>query len=200
MLHARSIQQANAGGLGGAEARHYVDSATLAYAARHLPDESPFTNAYAPMYMWHLPGHRVVNFTLSEFEKTLSNEAGSGYLAWAEGEATDYHTADLLLLPGLEVVRELPDGFIFRYRRPDSGAILPPTSAWYDGLVSGGPAAGAGGFGLYLTEHRLVYIKEPCRAADLAGEFYLHIFPMDSADLPEWRQGFRLRCAGFRVR
>ena len=187
LLHLRSIEQANAYGLGHSESPRWIDSETLAYAAQHLAGERPFTNAYAPMYMWHLQDHRVANLTLGEFEKTLSGDAGSGYLAWVDGRAIDYNTADLLLLPGLEVMEELSDGFIFRYFRPENEEIQPLTSAWYDALVSGGPAADSG-FDLYLTKYRLVYVKEPCAAGDLAGEFFIHIFPMDSVSLPEWRR------------
>ena len=43
-------------------------------------------------------------------------------------------------------------------------------------------------FDLYLQDDRLYYIKEPCAPADIAHRFYLHLVPVNPADLPPDRQ------------
>ena len=47
-------------------------------------------------------------------------------------------------------------------------------------------------FDLYLLDNRLIYLRETCAAADMAAGFFLHILPVDVADLPADR-----RMAGF---
>ena len=47
-------------------------------------------------------------------------------------------------------------------------------------------------FDLYHQDNRLVYLRETCVAADVAAGFFLHIIPVDGADLPAER-----RAAGF---
>ena len=50
-------------------------------------------------------------------------------------------------------------------------------------------------FDLYWQGNRLVYLRETCAAGDTAADFFLHIIPVDAADLPaEWRDaGFANR-------
>ena len=43
-------------------------------------------------------------------------------------------------------------------------------------------------FDLYLLDNRLIYLRETCAAADTAAGFFLHIIPVDVADLPAERQ------------
>ena len=49
------------------------------------------------------------------------------------------------------------------------------------------PAA-AGGFDVHVDGNRLVYVKEECGAADVDALFFLHLYPVDEADLPESRK------------
>ena len=199
MLQARSIAAANAYG-GWNASPEQMNSATLSYAGKHLADVRPFTNDNHSLYMWHLPGGREIPRTLSAAEKSLADDSKGGYLAWRDVRLyEDYHTADLLLLPGLEVVAELSDGFIFQYRRPDAESGQRQSSEWYDALISGGAAASVAWYNLHLTKHRLVYVKEPCVEEDLAGWFYLNIYPMDAADLPEYWQSRGHEHRGFSV-
>ena len=48
---------------------------------------------------------------------------------------------------------------------------------------------GAEPFEVYLDSRRLVYVREPCVAADVTPRFFLHVRPRDPADLPEDRRG-----------
>ena len=54
------------------------------------------------------------------------------------------------------------------------------------------PAARAGGFAIYRTGRRLVYVKENCAAADAETRFFLHLYPAPDArhHLPESRQPY----------
>lgn len=46
----------------------------------------------------------------------------------------------------------------------------------------------AGLFNVYATDGLLTYVREPCAAADVAAAFFLHVVPVNAADLPRQRQ------------
>ena len=189
LLHARVIDAANTYGHWTRYDPNWIHSETLRYTEQHLAEETLFTNKYRELYLYtNLENYGLIPPELNHIEDELAGLDEDAYLIWLG----TYNTAGRLLMPGLEVAAELSDGFIFRYRRPENGGRWPLTPAWY-----GGPAASGGGFDLYLTNHRLVYVKEPCVEEDLAGWFYLHIYPMDAADIPEWRQGSASDVQGF---
>ena len=52
-------------------------------------------------------------------------------------------------------------------------------------------------FDLHLSDNTLYYFREPCAAADAADKFFLHIFPSDTADLPERRREYGFVNADF---
>ena len=52
-------------------------------------------------------------------------------------------------------------------------------------------------FDLYLMANRLLYLRESCAAADTAAGFFLHIVPVDVADLPTERQDAGFAHGGF---
>ena len=43
-------------------------------------------------------------------------------------------------------------------------------------------------YDVYLTDYHLVYAKEPC--TEDAGRFFIHPYPANAADLPDWRKEF----------
>ena len=63
--------------------------------------------------------------------------------------------------------------------------------ALYESIVAGGyghPVARSG-FDVYLRGNGLAYLKEPCVVGDIDARFFLHIIPVDAADLPAvWRE------------
>ena len=59
----------------------------------------------------------------------------------------------------------------------------------YHSLTSGDPIIRAQ-FDVYLDENRLTYVKEPCDQADTEHRFFLHVTPVDEADLPEDRREY----------
>ena len=59
--------------------------------------------------------------------------------------------------------------------------------AAYEAAAASKPIAESG-FDVYLDGDTLIYVKEPCAAADAEGRFLLSVFPIDADDLPErWR-------------
>ena len=193
-LHARAIDEANAYGKRSRYDPQWTQSETLRYAEQHLAEATLFTYKYRELYLYtDLENYRLIPGKFWQSEDELAGLDEDAYLIWPGTS----NTARLLLLPGLEVAAALSDGFIFRYRPADDEGIRPPTPAWHGWLAADGPAARAGGFDLYLTEHRLVYVKEPCAAEDVAGWFYLNIYPTDAADLPEYWRGRGQEHQGF---
>ena len=59
----------------------------------------------------------------------------------------------------------------------------------YRELIAGEPAL-SGGFAVYLQGNTLHYYKEPCAPADTEARFFLHIIPIDPADLPAERRRY----------
>ena len=59
--------------------------------------------------------------------------------------------------------------------------------ATYAALSDIQPAARSN-FDLYIQDNRLIYLRETCAAGDTAAGFFLHILPVDRADLPPERQ------------
>ena len=56
--------------------------------------------------------------------------------------------------------------------------------AAYEAAAASKPIAESG-FDVYLDGDTLIYVKEPCAAADAEGRFLLSVFPIDADDLPE---------------
>ena len=59
----------------------------------------------------------------------------------------------------------------------------------YNDVTAEAPSA-VSDYNLYLhpQDYALYYAKRPCAAADREARFFLHIYPSDAADLPEWRR------------
>ena len=66
---------------------------------------------------------------------------------------------------------------------PDAGLLARAGRA----AAAGGPAA-RGRFDVYLSDGSLLYVKEPCRGADVSDGFFVHVVPVDRGDLPEHRR------------
>ena len=90
----------------------------------------------------------------------------------------------------------LPDYPIAAIRTGQEGIwetnLYPPADpddlqAAYAALSDSQPAAQAA-FDLYIQDNQLLYLRETCAAADTAAVFFLHIIPVDVADLPAERQ------------
>ena len=60
----------------------------------------------------------------------------------------------------------------------------------YEGITAGdyGQPAARSDFDVYLRDNELAYLKENCAAGDVDVRFFLHIVPVDPADLPVGRR------------
>lgn len=53
-------------------------------------------------------------------------------------------------------------------------------------------------FDIYLTDERtLIYVKESCSNGDISEDFFLHIVPIDTRDLPEHRRQYEFENLDF---
>ncbi len=95
--------------------------------------------------------------------------------------------------------RDLPD---YAIARVDTGQYTAEGRIWrvwlhpsddaeprpsYQQIMADGPIIRAD-FDVYLDDYSLIYVKEGCRAEDLDAPVFLHVFPMDKADLPDSRR------------
>ena len=118
-----------------------------------------------------------------------------------------FHTYGLRLGDACIAGRELPDYPILAIRagqsRPDgellweSRLFLNPTAAIQGG--EWGPPLARNVFDLYRQGNNLAYLKEPCRPADTAARFFLHLTPPTRYALPPERRpyGFASRDFNF---
>lgn len=88
-----------------------------------------------------------------------------------------YDGADLRCRRGLKLVAETPDGFVVRVAKghaPDCRLPSPPEGA----------ATVRARFDLYRDGGFLVYSRTPCSRKDTQANFFLHLYPVDTEDLP----------------
>ena len=62
-------------------------------------------------------------------------------------------------------------------------------SSWRGDLAAREPAL-RGPFAVYLNGRALHYLREDCAASDVEARFFLHVTPLDPADLPEERRAY----------
>ena len=72
---------------------------------------------------------------------------------------------------------------VFQYFNPIAAAREAAARAEYAALVSVEPRIRAD-YDVYLSDNRLVYVKEPCARADTNDQFFLALYPVDVNDLP----------------
>ena len=114
----------------------------------------------------------------------------------------------------LERARAAEQGLAVYERRAYGSAYLTVTAprlVWGAGAIPGddvyraayrrvtaaaGPEARSD-FDVYLHDGALYYVKEDCRPADVAPRVFLHLFPVDDADLPDARREYGFDNRGF---
>ena len=80
-----------------------------------------------------------------------------------------------------------------------SAAHRRPQPVNYESVVSGdfGTPAARADFDIYRRGATLAYLKEPCDAADTEAPFFMHIFPVDTDDLPRRRRSYEFDAFAF---
>ena len=120
---------------------------------------------------------------------------GAHVVLTAGGLAPQAEYADTIrFLPGVEVLGEFSDGGVYRFPpgwRFDEAGYRANVNRYLSELTEeSGQLVGSDIFDVYVNGRTLVYIREPCAPADTEAWFFLHIDPVDPADLPEERQQY----------
>ena len=150
-----------------------ADCSRADYVTRAFLHIRPENLADLPFYLWQ-SGVDNREFPLNQYGVRLDGECLAVY------PLPDYPIAALLTgQAGIWETRLYPP------------ADPEPLRAAYAALSDIEPAAQAA-FDLYVQDNQLIYFRETCAAADTAAGFFLHIIPVDIADLPEER-----RAAGY---
>lgn len=226
-LHAPAIRAANSADPGldrGFAAPPWADSETV----RTLRDReiygAIFTNLPILLYL-HFDHTRLTRYLPVELSVggrfrrggPGSGEASKPFREWI-GEAPDgtwvvwfhrgvdpgeyeYGLAELRSQPTLEPMAELEDGAVFRVNRSYERPANPYEAAYQAMRIgAGGREVSRSAFTLYFDGETVRYLREPCSEADTAARFFLHFFPVDTADLPPHRRlyGFENRDFEFR--
>lgn len=118
---------------------------------------------------------------------------GAHVVLVAGGRTPQAEYADTFrFLPGVEVLGEFSDGGVYRFPagwRFDEAGYRANVNRYLNELTEeSGELVGSGAFDVYVNGRTLVYVREPCAPAHTEAWFFLHIDPVDPADLPEERQ------------
>ncbi len=159
-----------------------------------------FSNEAAAAYIHTGPAtsHRYIRCPEGLLPRLSHESEGSGrevYVLWFNGVGSirchgrDYGVSDLLVFPELEPVAFLDDGFLFRF---DDSPTTPADPyrlhrAEYESLTATELVVRST-FDVYRDGDKLTYVKEPCSMADTEAMFFLHVIPVDEADLPKNRR------------
>ena len=163
----------------GYASRQWRDSSTVRYLDNYLHHEYVWSNnATSIQFLLDAPGRNrnklpYARPTPDNLRRWLGIDGWVRqfypYIIWFHGvnEARyDYDLAELAALPGVQVEAVLEDGVVFKAVGPRIGFHVS-----YD-----------------ENENKLIYVRENCRAEDLDAPVFLHVFPMDKADLPDSRR------------
>ena len=163
----------------GYASRQWRDSSTVRYLDNYLHHEYVWSNnATSIQFLLDTPGRNSNKLpyarpTPDNLRRWLGIDGWVSqfypYIVWfhSVNEARyDYDLAELAALPGVQVEAVLEDGVVFKAVGPRIGFHVS-----YD-----------------ENENKLIYVRENCRAEDLEARFFLHVFPMDKADLPDSRR------------
>ena len=178
----------------------WADSAIVGHLRNHRIGGEVYSNERSVAYLYGdgTGTWRGLPAQWPRMEALLAAAPEGSYVVWFDADRPDvewnmlpydYGVAQLLATPGLEPVAVLADGAVFTVNaayRPPANAHLAAQEALAAGAL-GGPAARAA-YDLYLGAAELVYLKKSCSPDDTRARFFLHLFPVDAADLPELRR------------
>ena len=188
----RETARAHAEGTGYYNLPRWTGSETLRYVRENPAETDVYSNASAllslhiggPSAWLELPASRPVGRILGGKDRApraaprlwFAHAGREGRVVWLDGMARgalyDYGAADLAALPGVAVSGAFADGAVLSLRkaRPGPGGAL-------------GEPILRSVFDIYLAGDRVTWFKDPCAPEDVAQDFFLHLFPVDAADL-----------------
>ncbi len=154
----------------GYSSKRWTESAVIHYLNSNRLDDAVWSTD--PPALYFHTGHRplaALSPTLDELMERLADlsPAESSWVVWFHGSASapDYDAGDVGALPGMELMAELEDGVVFRLMGAADVTIRSPV------------------FDIHVFEDALAYFREPCTEADVQAEVFLHVIPVDAADL-----------------
>ena len=181
-------------------AARFQHSETLKYIRDNPIEGTIYSNRGAIAWFWDrtaalrkLRTYRIITHKMGQAEI----EAGAHIVCLNEPYHQGffrYDDLDFRLLPGVEVVAELPDGLILRrtaYEPFDEDRHRARKQRYIDQLIQqASERVVRAGWTVYRTGRKLIYRKKPCAPADPQAKFVLHVVPADPADLPAHRQQY----------
>ena len=197
------IARANSGELYlGYAAPRWTESETLRYARDNLSGAVIYTNDRLPAH-FHGGGNadyrglfgRAIRDTASS-RQTISWAARNhgAYVVWLDDGKPPRRVGviNIRAREGLEPIAEFADGAVFRLNgeyKPTQGAN--PYVNAYAAIARGDATrlSASADFDVYIHQNTLIHFKRPCAIADVQYRFFLHIFPENVADLPDYFKG-----------
>ena len=188
----RETARAHAEGTGNYNLPRWTGSETLRYVRENPVETDVYSNAAALLYLhaggasaypelqlpWSRPVGRILGGGGRAARDTprvwFAHAGREGRVVWLDGMAFryDYGAADLAALPGVSVSGVFADGAVLSLRKESPG----PGGAFGEPILRSV-------FDVYLDGDRLTWFKDPCAPEDVAQNFFLHLFPVDAADL-----------------
>ena len=208
----RRTAQAHAAGYEGRtyNAAHWQHSETLNYLRENRIEGRIYSNAVHLAWFWDrdaAPGKYRKKFPLGlpRLARQMMQWTEDGtdvYIVWIENVSVqNYDDLDLRVLPGVEIVAELADGFVLRPTAAepfDAERHRARKQRYVDQLLEqAGERVVRSVWDVYRTGRKLTYFKEPCAPADVQAKFVLHVVPADPADLPAHRERYGFDNLGF---
>ena len=190
---AMDINRALTVGTGQYSNARWVNSELTRYIQRHLVGADYgrlYSNDEHIAYFHAGIPARLLPINGSDLHQVYQNQAAAEgiYVAWfvdVKARPRDYGRNEIeAALPNPQLLLENADGALF-YVSPD-GIARDIIAAVGD---IGTPAV-SDVYAVYVDDDRLLYVKEPCAAADTAAPFYLHIVAANRSDLPVERRGY----------
>lgn len=106
-----------------------------------------------------------------------------------------YYLGELLELPNLEILAVLEDGAILK--RVRDGEIVRDgetrSEEILDIVLENSQLVSRSDFDVYMDnkQNRLIYVRNECNDSDIEPKFFMHVDPVDQADLPAHRRQHR---------
>ena len=208
----RRTAQAHVAGYEGRtyNAAHWQHSETLNYIRDNRIEGRIYSNAVHLAWFWDRDAalgkyRKKFSRSLSHLARQMMQWTEDGtdvYIVWIENvREQNYDDLDLRVLPGVEVVAELADGFVLRLTAAepfDAERHRARKQRYVDQLLAqAGERVVHSVWDVYRTGRKLTYFKEPCAPADVQAKLVLHVVPADLADLPAHRKRYGFDNLGF---
>ena len=202
------VARANAGGIErGFASKEWATSDALRYIRQNSLAGETYSN-YPIMLYYRNPAHATYHplpasiptgyiraapggpaaTGIDQAAAWLADASDGAYIVWFDignNRRYDYAAPALRATDGLEPIADLSDGVIFRVNRSYVAAPANPHLAAYERISAGeyGQPAAQSQYDIYLRAGALTYLKDPCAPTDAQARFFLHIIPVDTANL-----------------